>query len=305
MIRNLVISGGGIKIISLIGVIKYLEEHNILSHISNFYGTSAGSILSLLIILNYTSSEIINFIESFNLDKIFIINIDDFFDNLSICNNFKFKKLIKLFIKFKVNNENINLNDLFLITNKNLTITSVSLKLKKPLYINHLTHPDLPVYKAIMMSCSIPFIFKPIKWKDDYFIDGGVLDNFPLFNINTNEIKYTLGLDTNIVSNNTQLNESFNIDSFNMSDYVFNIIKILMESKPNNKSYNVINVQIDSNIINNILDINIDKNTKNKLINEGYKQCSSILPTLFNNKVVDASTQTDILKSVKRRSNSI
>ena len=172
MIRNLVISGGGIKIIALIGVIKYLEENNMLSNISNFYGTSAGSILSLLIILNYSSSEIISFIESFSLEKIFIINTDDFFDNLSICNNYKFKKLIKLFIKFKVNNENITLNDLFLLTNKNLTLTSVSLKLKQAIYINYLSHPHLPVYKAIMMSCSIHVIFKPIEWENDFFIDG-------------------------------------------------------------------------------------------------------------------------------------
>ena len=32
MIRNLVISGGGIKIIAIIGVIKYLEENNLLSN---------------------------------------------------------------------------------------------------------------------------------------------------------------------------------------------------------------------------------------------------------------------------------
>ena len=45
MIKNLVISGGGIKIISALGVIKYLEENNNLKSINKFYGTSAGSIL--------------------------------------------------------------------------------------------------------------------------------------------------------------------------------------------------------------------------------------------------------------------
>jgi predicted acylesterase/phospholipase RssA len=85
MIKNLVISGGGVKIIGALGVIKYLDENNILKSIENYYGTSAGSILCLMLVLGFDSSEIIKFIEKFDLNKIFIVNTDNLFttSNLS------------------------------------------------------------------------------------------------------------------------------------------------------------------------------------------------------------------------------
>ena len=102
MIKNLVISGGGIKIISAFGVIKYLEENNLLKSINNFYGTSAGSILCLILILGFNAEEIIKFIEDFDLNKIFIINSDNLFTTFNVCENTKLEKVIKLFLNFKL-----------------------------------------------------------------------------------------------------------------------------------------------------------------------------------------------------------
>ena len=34
----------------------------------------------------------------------------------------------------------------------------------------------MPVYKALRMSTSIPILFKPFKYEDYYYVDGGVLD---------------------------------------------------------------------------------------------------------------------------------
>lgn len=34
--------------------------------------------------------------------------------------------------------------------------------------------------KALMASSCIPFVFQPIKFNNSYYVDGGVLDNFPI-----------------------------------------------------------------------------------------------------------------------------
>jgi NTE family protein len=39
---------------------------------------------------------------------------------------------------------------------------------------------DLEVALAVRMSMSIPFFFEPVKLKDSYIVDGGVLSNFPV-----------------------------------------------------------------------------------------------------------------------------
>ena len=46
-ITKLVFSGGGIKGISYIGIIKYLEDEDLLKNINTIVGTSIGSVLGL------------------------------------------------------------------------------------------------------------------------------------------------------------------------------------------------------------------------------------------------------------------
>jgi len=314
MIKNLVISGGGIKIISALGVIKYLEEKDLIKNIKNFYGTSAGSLLCLLLVLNFNSSEIIKFTENFDFNKIFIVNTDNFFSNFNICDNLKLEKVIKLFINFKLGHtsttinqnyllndnkyENITMNELFLHTFKHLIITTVSLKFKKAIYIDHITFPNLPVWKAILMSCSIPLIFKPIEWENDLYIDGGLIDNFPLFNIPRDEIKYTLGIEILLDMNETD------ICFTNIYDYILNLIKIIMESKTEIKSYNIISILITSNIIDNFLNVNINKNIKIELINQGYSQTKDFFKIKNNNINFHFDEYKNNIKS-RKRSNSL
>ena len=62
MINNLILSGGGIKGISLIGAIEYLYEKNYMNNINTILGTSIGSIIGYLIIIGYTPEELYNII---------------------------------------------------------------------------------------------------------------------------------------------------------------------------------------------------------------------------------------------------
>jgi predicted acylesterase/phospholipase RssA len=47
-------------------------------------------------------------------------------------------------------------------------------------YLHPETHPDLPCITAIRMSCNIPLVFERFKYLDNYYIDGGLADNFPV-----------------------------------------------------------------------------------------------------------------------------
>jgi len=299
MIKNLVISGGGVKIIGALGAIKYLEEKKQLGSIKKYFGTSAGSILSLMLVLGFTSGEIIRFIETFDLGKIFIVNTDELFTTFSICSSAKLEKVIKLFINFKLgkpslcglgsegssettafchigtNFENITMEELYAITGKVLTITTVCLEKRVPVYHTHENFPKMPVWKAVLASCSIPLVFKPVEWEGLHYVDGALVDNFPLLSINSWEIPWTLGIQTYVDLETIPLlcdNPDFNIYHF-----IINIIKIVMESKTQIKSYNVISVKIDPSVLNDFLDINLSQETKNKIISQGYTQAKQQL----------------------------
>ena len=75
-VENLVFSGGGIKGYAYVGVIKSLEERNIISNIKNIAGTS-GSLFSLLICLKYSFKEIEKLSLNINLENINNVNSDN------------------------------------------------------------------------------------------------------------------------------------------------------------------------------------------------------------------------------------
>jgi len=306
MIKNLVISGGGVKIIGALGAIKYLDEIKQLGSVEKFFGTSSGSVLCLMLVLGFDSNEIVKFIQNFDLNKIFIVNTDDLFISYNVCSNSKLEKVLKLFINFKLgkpclsglgsglasdtiamcsletNYENITMSELYKLTGKTLSVTSVCLEKRSPVYITHLTYPNIPVWKAVLASCSIPLIFKPIEWEGLHYVDGAVVDNFPLLVIKSEDIPYTLGIQTCV-----DLQTTIPLDSqpeFNIYHYIINIIKIMMESKTQIKSHDVISVKIDPTILNDFLDINLSVDTKNAIINLGYTQAKNQFKKLLKNK---------------------
>jgi predicted acylesterase/phospholipase RssA len=46
--------------------------------------------------------------------------------------------------------------------------------------LSHKTHPDLSLIKALEMTSAIPILFSPIIDGDKCYIDGGLLDNYPI-----------------------------------------------------------------------------------------------------------------------------
>jgi predicted acylesterase/phospholipase RssA len=54
MFHNIALSGGGIHTIAFIGCVKYLQEQNKIDELYNVIGSSGGSIMCLMLVLNFT-----------------------------------------------------------------------------------------------------------------------------------------------------------------------------------------------------------------------------------------------------------
>jgi len=85
----------------------------------------------------------------------------------------------------------------------------------------------MSVKTAILMSCALPPIFKPILYKNEYYLDGGMLCNYP---INDCLLKYPnkediLGLH---VSSGTLKTTNIFSEKSTMPDYMMLLIKILI-----------------------------------------------------------------------------
>jgi len=281
MIENLVISGGAMRGFCFIGAIKYLEEIDILKNIKTFTGTSIGGCLALLLTLNYSSKELIEIFTNVDIEKYRDINIDNilhFFENYGIDDGKRILNIFKILLVSKLNTFNKNLNetitfaDLFNLTHKKVTIIGCCLNDMETIYYNYETFPEMKILDALRITFSIPFIFKPVTINDKIYVDGGLLNNYP---IELYDRETTLGLvSTSINIYNKHID---NIEHF-FTSVIFITYYNLLKKKIEDYDNNTINIEYELNSF----DFDMNKNQKLKLINDGYELTKLIYATKFN-----------------------
>jgi NTE family protein len=198
-LRHLVLSGGGLLGISYIGLLRYLEQANIINNVQTITGCSAGSIFGSLIAIGYKSNEIEKIVKSINFRNYLNVTADsilNFMRTKGLDSGNSLINLIKIHIKDKTGDENITFRQVREKYNIDLRIGVTNLSKNQFELFTSDSQPNLPIHKAIQASCAIPIIFEPIVIDNDVFCDGGLLDNLPIEHINNNDIQFV-----NIINN--------------------------------------------------------------------------------------------------------
>jgi len=188
----IVFSGGGIKGISYCGALDILEKLDILNKnmIKGFAGASAGSIVATLLAIGYSPKEITNIMIGLNMTDMVDGSISYIREGWNLAESyglipgkFMYKFLGKL-IKDKTGSKNYTIEQLFLDKKIKLVIVTTDMNMARSRYF----YPDspvesdrnIPIRQAIRMSVGIPFLFEPVLHLNNYHVDGGVLDNYPI-----------------------------------------------------------------------------------------------------------------------------
>lgn len=265
MIKNLVFSGGGVKIYSFIGALKALDELNIIDGVESFLGCSTGSLISTLLCMGFTVSEIEKFLIKLDINKVKDLSSDNifkFFETYGIDNGESMSRIIKIILKNKFNNENITFKELNKITKKKLIITTTCLNDMETQFFDFETTPDMTIVDSLLMSICVPILFTPRKYKDKLYVDGGLTSNYPIDYFN-HDLKSTIGIMVSDNYNNT--NEIKNI-----TNYFYTLFKCPFKkvTKLIYELYKENTIMIESDI--NFIDFSIKYNTKISMIDEGY-----------------------------------
>lgn len=184
-IKHIVISGGGPPGILAYGVYKELEKKGYWSikNIESVYGCSMGAILSIMLVLNYKWEWLDDYIMKRPWNKLVDIDADaifNFYSECGILDDTGVYKLLSPLLKGKNLSDELTMLELYKYSNIDVHIFSTNINGMEKIDISHKTHPDLPVYKAIYMSLTIPGLFKPICKDNKCYIDGGYLNHFPI-----------------------------------------------------------------------------------------------------------------------------
>ena len=264
MIKNIAVSGGGLRGLYYIGVLKYLEEKKLLNGIKNYSGTSVGTIFCLLLILEYKHDDLINIFELFDVNNLKQMDLINMMNNFSLFSNTKIKRLISLFIKNKLNKNKITLKELFNITQKVFHIVTINIETGKQEIFNKDLTPDIDVCDAIMASCGFPLIFPISKINNGMYIDGCILNNFP-YDIFKDDLENTLGLEMRsyMKSKRNKIND--------LTCYLSNIYNLVLDSLGNkpDKDKKPKYLVIFKNKI--LYELNDFKKNIKKIVEEGYE----------------------------------
>lgn len=248
-LANLAVEGGGVKGVAYPGALQVLESNGVLPKIEKVAGTSAGSIVAALIALGYTPMEM----QALMLDLDFrqfedgspLGGPERFFRKFGWFEGDYFLEWMQCRVNEKTGNPNATFADLRADPAKynDLYVLSTDLSRRRSQVFSYETSPDLPVAEAVRASMSIPLFFEAYSidddlfgsigergQKQDLFVDGGVLDNFPIELFDRDGINpRTLGL---FLSNTgAPANPDYRIDSF--PEYARNLFEALLAVQVN------------------------------------------------------------------------
>jgi len=260
----MVLSGGGIKGIAYVGVIKAIEELNVLQNFKIIAGTSVGALFAALISLGYSGDELEEFMLKFNLNKLKMVNISNLFENYGLDDGNRLVYMLNRLICAKGYSKDITLGELYENTGITLYITTVCVNTRDVIYINHNDYPQITLTDAVRRSVSIPGYYVPVMYDDNIYIDGGCIDNFPI-QLFKDKLDKVLGL--NISETFDKCDSINNLESYFRLIYQCFMKGVTINSK---KGYEKYTTDINLESI-NILNYGIDVDTKKELINAGYK----------------------------------
>ena len=185
MIKSIIISGGGHSVFTFYGIIKQAlqSKYIVYENLESLYGTSAGSLICLLIALNIETEVLDNYLINKPWQELFHLTFDSFmhlYETFGIFNNDIFVDIFSHLFAYKELDVNITFEEFYQYNNLDIHLYSTKLENLEYTDFNHLTTPKMKVLDAIHASCAVPFIFPPYKQDTAYYLDGSIMIDLPL-----------------------------------------------------------------------------------------------------------------------------
>jgi NTE family protein len=211
---GIVLSGGGARGIAHLGILKALEEFGIQPSIIS--GTSAGAIVGAFYAKGLGVAKIVSIIKNGHFFN---------FSNLNIVKQglFSMKGFEDIYKTYFKNNSFEDLNIPLIIAATNI--------LKGE--INYFSDGELS--SALLASSCIPVLFSPLYYRGNYYVDGGVLNNFPIEPL-LNNCNKIIGINVNSINREVQeidmknvLDRSFHLALDSANNHKFNQCDLYIE----------------------------------------------------------------------------
>lgn len=185
--------GGGTKGMVYAGAMRRLEEAGLVGSLRCFGGTSAGAQTAVMMAIGYTGNELRDIMASAPWDHL----LDKSTGCCSLCRDlvrlkreygicrgeFLLEYLEEL-IEAKVGRRDITIQELYDERGVEVRLGACNVTRKCFQLLDRQSHPRMPLALAARASSSIPWVFAPVRYRDEkgresLYVDGGLAGNLP------------------------------------------------------------------------------------------------------------------------------
>ncbi len=183
------------RAVAHIGALQVLESNNLLSHVKEYIGVSAGAFLAFCLCIGYTLKEVQHIVLSFDFHLIRNITPEsmmEFPTSFGVDTGEKLEKLLHSIMRIK----GVSLEITFEELPKSLRCFATDLYRCEIREFSREKTPKVKVTTALRASMCLPAYFTPIEDPETghMLIDGGVLHNYPMGFLAPEEQNLSLGL---------------------------------------------------------------------------------------------------------------
>jgi predicted acylesterase/phospholipase RssA len=265
---TLVLSGGGMNGFNILGGLSYLNDKKYLESVTTFIGTSVGALIGYLLCIGYTPIEIVVYFETKNIgrsmghiDLVSMINGAGA-SSYSVLQTHLEKMTIEKVGQF------FTMEDLEKKLGKKLVVCTYNLSENKAEYISATNNPSLPCLTALRMTSNLPFIFEEFKYMGSFYIDGGIIDNFPILEANPEEKVLGLSIDP-------RSRYKKDIDKHNFIEFIFHLMMIPVNKDIEAKTEEALRrghsvIKLSKKGFANFIDFSMKNNETLDLFSDGY-----------------------------------
>ena len=185
MIQTIVLSGGANVGFIYLGILKSLFEKNILNwnDLNTIYATSVGTLIAVSICLQKNLDEVECYYVERPWNELYKCDLSRIlwcFQNGGIFDKYVLMKTLEPLLKSNDLSLEITLKEFYEFSKIDMHFFVTKFSDFSLCDISHHTHPSWTVIDAVYSSCSLPIMFKPEFIHGEYYIDGGVITNYPL-----------------------------------------------------------------------------------------------------------------------------
>ncbi|KSA12787.1 patatin-like phospholipase family protein [Maribacter dokdonensis] len=188
---GLVLSGGGIRGMAHIGVIKAMQEFGLEANVVS--GSSIGALVGALYAADKSVEDMLRFFKETPLFKYnyFAVAKPGLLNSESYITSFK-----QYFPE-----------DSFAALNRELHVVATNLQKGEELFIH-----EGELIKPLLASAALPPVFSPVEYKGELYADGGIMNNFPSEPV-LPKVDFVIGSNVSVVSQleKKHLNNSFQL----------------------------------------------------------------------------------------------